>query len=105
VATKLPEDFPGDKALMAAGITTREEVETLGDEDLLAVDGIGPKTLSEIRGYDWGGGGASTPQASAPPTQGRQPAPAAGAQPIAPPVKLGAERNKNGTATTTVDPK
>lgn len=53
---KLPEDFPGRKALEANGTTTRAQVEKLSDDELKAIDGIGPKTFDEIRAYNWTAG-------------------------------------------------
>ena len=45
----LGADFPGDDVLIAAGLTTRAAVAAKTNEELLALNGIGPKTLEEIR--------------------------------------------------------
>lgn len=45
------ETWPYPEALAAAGFTTWEQIASAKDEDLLAVDGIGQKRLSEIRAY------------------------------------------------------
>lgn len=60
---KLPEDFPGHAQLVEAGYTTMHKVETASDEDLLAVEGVGPATLEKIRGY--------SPEASVSSSDGR----------------------------------
>lgn len=39
----------GDAALHEAGYDTKEDVRNASDEELLAVDGIGPKKLSQLR--------------------------------------------------------
>lgn len=44
--TPLPEDFPGYRALVAAGIETFDELRMLGDPK--SVKGIGPKTAERI---------------------------------------------------------
>lgn len=50
---KLPEDFPALDILNNAGYTTRHQVETATDEDILALEGIGQATLEKIRGYEF----------------------------------------------------
>jgi ERCC4-type nuclease len=47
--TELPENFPGKKQLEAVGIESLEQVRDMSEEDLIALDGIGPKTAAEIR--------------------------------------------------------
>lgn len=46
------EDLPAParRALAAAGITTRDQVDAMADKDLLTLHGIGPKALRLIRG-------------------------------------------------------
>lgn len=46
---ELPTDFPGYGALLKAGYANWEFVREASDEDLLEIDGIGPKTVEEIR--------------------------------------------------------
>lgn len=48
----LPEDFPKRKELLAGGYTNIEQIEDASDEDLLAVDGIGSKSVTDIRNYN-----------------------------------------------------
>jgi hypothetical protein len=45
----LPEDFPARETLVAAGYDTTAAVEEASDEDLLALDHLGDKTLGKIR--------------------------------------------------------
>lgn len=45
----LPSDFPARNSLIAAGISTRTQVEAMTDEDLDAVPGIGPYMTEKIR--------------------------------------------------------
>lgn len=47
--TALPADFPAQDLLVEAGLKTVEAVQAASDEQLLAVSGIGPATLKEIR--------------------------------------------------------
>jgi hypothetical protein len=47
--TPLPEDFPARETLVAAGYDTTAAVEEASDEDLLALDHLGDKTLGKIR--------------------------------------------------------
>src|SRR5687767_12527611 len=102
MATKLPEDFPGLKVLEGAGVTTRGEIEQLSDDDLLALDGVGPKTLAEIRAYPWGAGDAAAPQAGGETVAGLPMTTLTADTPSAAAIKVGATRGKNGTVTTTV---
>lgn len=44
-----PVDFPGHDALKTAGYRSLRELDKVSDEELLTVEGIGPKTLKEIR--------------------------------------------------------
>lgn len=44
----LPEDVAGRDALLAAGVETLPEMEALSEEELLAIDGIGPATAQQI---------------------------------------------------------
>lgn len=44
----LPEDFPGRKHLMAAGVTTLEAVAALDAEQLLQIPGIGKATVGQM---------------------------------------------------------
>lgn len=46
----LPEDFPGRDDLAAGGLTTLAAVRAASDEDLEAMEGIGPATVKKIRG-------------------------------------------------------
>ena len=48
-STPLPTGFPGRAALMKAGYTTVEQVQSADDEQLEAVDGIGEGTVKKIR--------------------------------------------------------
>jgi hypothetical protein len=43
-----PENFPGKKQLEAAGVTP-EQARAMSEEDLTQIDGIGPKTATDIR--------------------------------------------------------
>lgn len=45
----LPDDFPARKDLVGAGFTTRDAVAAASDEQLVAIKGIGEKTVAEIR--------------------------------------------------------
>lgn len=45
----LPDDFPVRDLLADAGLETLERVRAASDDDLLALDGVGPKRLREIR--------------------------------------------------------
>lgn len=45
----LPDDMPGRGHLMRAEIESVEDIDAMSDEQLIAVDGIGPKKLKEIR--------------------------------------------------------
>lgn len=47
----LPEDFPGFSVLGQVEGMTREQVNTMSDEELLAINGIGKETLKAIRAY------------------------------------------------------
>lgn len=47
--SKITEEFPGAEHLIAAGYTTKAKVRNASDEDLLAVEHIGPGTLEKIR--------------------------------------------------------
>lgn len=47
--SKLNEDFPGHDQLVAGGYTTITKVRNASDEELLAVDGVGPVTVEKIR--------------------------------------------------------
>lgn len=47
-ADELSADFPGQKLLAAAGVTTRSRLERMTREEIIALDGIGPKTAAEI---------------------------------------------------------
>lgn len=47
--SKLSEDFPGHDQLVAGGYTTIAKVRNASDEELLAVDGVGPVTVEKIR--------------------------------------------------------
>lgn len=47
--TPLPEDFPAAELLAGAGFGTVEAVSGASDEDLRAINGIGPATLGDIR--------------------------------------------------------
>lgn len=47
--SKITEEFPGAEYLIAAGYTTKAKVRNASDEDLLAVEHIGPGTLEKIR--------------------------------------------------------
>lgn len=47
--SKINEDFPGSKELFTAGYTTEAKIDAATDEELLAVEGIGPATLGKIR--------------------------------------------------------
>lgn len=46
---KLPEDFPMQEKLAEAEIFTFEDVNKASDEQILEINGIGEKTLKEIR--------------------------------------------------------
>lgn len=46
---KLAEDFPHALALTDAGFGTEAKVRNASDEDLLAIEGIGPAALAKIR--------------------------------------------------------
>jgi hypothetical protein len=48
-STELPEDFPARELLIAAGYDTLDLVKNASDEDLDAIDGIGPATVEKIR--------------------------------------------------------
>lgn len=45
------ETWPYADVLASAGFRTWEQIENATGEELLAVDGIGPKRLGEIRAY------------------------------------------------------
>lgn len=45
----LAEDFPAREALVGGGFDTPEKVKAASDDDLLALDGVGPATLTKIR--------------------------------------------------------
>ncbi len=47
-ATPLPENFPGRGALLAAGYATLESLRHLGEADLIAIKGVGPKLAKQI---------------------------------------------------------
>ncbi len=47
-ATPLPPGFPGRGALLAAGYATLESLRGLGEADLIAIKGIGPKLAQQI---------------------------------------------------------
>lgn len=49
--SKIDETFPGGALLIPAGYTTRLKVEQASDDELLAVEGVGPATLEKIRGW------------------------------------------------------
>lgn len=49
VSSDLPEEFPGREHLIAAGLTTVAAVGAKSDEDLVALQGIGPATVRDIR--------------------------------------------------------
>lgn len=42
-------DFPAGEKLLEAGYRTDKDVQQASDEELRAIDGIGKKTLEEIR--------------------------------------------------------
>ncbi len=46
---KLSNNFPGKEALAAAGITNTEQARKLSDDELIAIKGIGEKTMGEIK--------------------------------------------------------
>ena len=50
-ASDLPEDYPGRKALIDAGLITLAQVNTATDEALLAIKGIADATLKAMREY------------------------------------------------------
>ncbi|HEX8177861.1 MAG TPA: hypothetical protein VF543_22420 [Pyrinomonadaceae bacterium] len=45
----LDDEFPGVEVLRENGITTRSKVESMTDDQLIGIKGIGPATLKEIR--------------------------------------------------------
>ncbi|MFW6079537.1 MAG: hypothetical protein ACODAE_07950 [Gemmatimonadota bacterium] len=45
----LPDDFPARDLLVGAGLTAPAAVDEAPDEDLLAIKGLGPAKLDEIR--------------------------------------------------------
>lgn len=47
--TPLPDDYPAHDELLSAGYTTLEAVAEATDDELTAIDGIGPATLTKIR--------------------------------------------------------
>lgn len=49
MADELPDDFPSKDALEAEGYKTISDVSEATDDELLAIDGIGPVTLDKIR--------------------------------------------------------
>lgn len=48
-ATALPEGFPSKDLLEQTGFGSLEKLKAASDDELLAIDGIGAKTLSKIR--------------------------------------------------------
>lgn len=46
---KIPTDFPGQRALAGAGITSFGELDPLTDAELLEIRGIAEKTVEAIR--------------------------------------------------------
>lgn len=48
----LPEEYPRRDLLVAHEYFSIEQVEAATDEALLAIDGIGPKRLQEIRSFN-----------------------------------------------------
>ena len=50
-AASLPEDFPERDLILGTPFTTLEAISAASDEELLAVDGIGPAKLKAIRAY------------------------------------------------------
>lgn len=46
---ELPEDFPAREQLAGEGLTTRSAVSAKSDEELDAIEGIGPATVEKIR--------------------------------------------------------
>jgi hypothetical protein len=48
LAAELPEHFPAFKHLEAAGLTTRESLDGITYEHLIALQGIGPTSASKI---------------------------------------------------------
>jgi Helix-hairpin-helix domain len=109
--TQLPEDFPGKKVLEANGVTTLEQVRAMTEADLVALDGIGPKTATEIvsaRGNTAGApaaDGQAQTQTVALPAAPAAPAAAATGRLVEVPIKVGAERNERGTVAATIDPR
>jgi len=47
----LPNDYPYRERLMESGYTSEKIVNKVSDKILLDINGIGPKTLTEIRKY------------------------------------------------------
>lgn len=49
----LPEGIgnPATNALLAAGITTLEQVSEMSDKELLAIHGVGPKAVRILKEY------------------------------------------------------
>lgn len=48
----MPDKYPRRDLLVSNGFYSIEAVERASDNELLAIDGIGPKTLQEIRTYN-----------------------------------------------------
>lgn len=46
---KIGEDFPHSALLIEAGYTTEAKIDNASDEDLLAINHLGPAALAEIR--------------------------------------------------------
>jgi len=46
---RIPTDFPGQRALAGAGITSFGELDPLTDAELLEINGIAEKTVQAIR--------------------------------------------------------
>ena len=47
----LPEGYPGRNALIAGKFDSLEKVASASDEELAALDGVGPATVTAIREY------------------------------------------------------
>lgn len=58
---ELPDDFPGYAALVEADYKLRSQVDALGRDELLAVPGIGDKTVEKILEQRAPGGGGGAP--------------------------------------------
>jgi predicted flap endonuclease-1-like 5' DNA nuclease len=50
-STAWPDNFPGASDLQAAGVKSAADAQGMSRDDLLAIDGIGPKTADAIAAF------------------------------------------------------